>query len=726
MKKIELLAPAGNMESLKAAVAGGCDAVYMGLTVFSARAFAGNFTHEQFQQAIAYCHPRNVRIYVTMNTMLYETEMENAKKEVQFLYDNDVDGILVQDMGLFHYIRTCFPDLDVHCSTQMHIHNLNGVRKMKEEGAARVVLARETPIELVRKAVQTGVEIEVFVYGAICISYSGQCLFSAAMKHRSANRGMCAQCCRLKYYDEDGNPFEEGEYILSPRDLNVIDEIPQLIEAGVASLKIEGRMKRPEYVYLVTKTFREAIDACYERREYKVSKQREKQLKEMFNRDFSKGHLFHDDVTHRMSSYRPNHRGIQVGKVISCHRGRVTVQLTDTISQHDGLRILSDPQDIGINAAKIEKNGKLVNHGDPGDVVVLTCPADQKAGKGDPLQKTTDTVLIEEINTEIREIIRTVPVSVHVCAHVDEPLKMTVKDERNNVVVVCSDQLCQKAQKAPLSRQRIEAAMRKTGELPFEITECSIDCDEIFLPVSVMNETRRKALEFLYEKRQTLHHRSGKQAYAVTLNVTEKPDFRMIVQTEKDIDGVKYNAWVIREKDILPVIHENFDEKKTLSDCIVSSTGDYFCEIRDNVIAGMTCNIANSYALAWCYIQGVQGVIVSSEISDDQLENMITAFHSRYGFTPAVYVPVYGYRNLMYIKDRFRKNPETITDLHGSVYPVKVKDGITVIEEPECHTRHNTAGYGSYVILNDRTDNVQDILEECYEEISGRIQGFHQ
>ncbi|MGM9940965.1 MAG: U32 family peptidase [Bulleidia sp.] len=726
MKKIELLAPAGNMESLKAAVAGGCDAVYMGLTVFSARAFAGNFTHEQFQEAIAYCHPRNVRIYVTMNTMLYETEMENAKKEVQFLYNHDVDGILVQDMGLFHYIRTCYPDLDVHCSTQMHIHNINGVKKMKQEGAARVVLARETPIELIRKAVQTGVEIEVFVYGAICISYSGQCLFSAAMKHRSANRGMCAQCCRLKYYDEDGKPFREGEYILSPRDLNVIDEIPQLIDAGVSSLKIEGRMKRPEYVYLVTKTFREAIDACYAGKPYTVSGLREKHLKEMFNRDFSKGHLFHDDVEHRMSSYRPNHRGITVGKVVSCHRGRVTVHLSEGICQHDGLRILSTPMDIGINAARIEKNGRLVNHADAGDTVVLTCPMDQKARKGDFLQKTTDTVLIEQINAEIRERVRTIPVTMDVYAHVDEPLKIIVTDERNNIVEVCSDVVCQKAQKAPLSTERIESAMTKTGDLPFEIIIRSMDCDEIFLPVSVLNDTRRNALESLYAKRRTLHERKGMKPYSVTLNVTEKPAFRMIVQSDSDIDGVQYNAWIVRKKQILPVIHEDFDEQLILSDCIVSSTGDFSCQLKQGVIAGMTCNIANSYALAWCYMQGVQGVIVSSEISDDQLENMIAGFAARYGFEPAVYLPVYGQRTLMYIKDRFRRNPETITDLHGNVYPVHVEKGVTMIEEPECYTRHNPCAYGSYVILNENVEHIQDILEECYEEISGRIQGIYQ
>ena len=264
MKKTELLAPAGNMEALKAAVAGGCDAVYLGLSRFSARAFAGNFTHEELLEAVRYCHIRDVSVYVTINTMLYESEIEKVKEEIDFLYENDVDALLVQDFGLFHYLRECYPDFDVHCSTQMHIHNLAGVLKMQKEGASRVVMARETPLSLIREACRTGMEIEVFAYGAVCVSYSGQCLMSASIKNRSANRGVCAQCCRLRYYPDDTSSFSAGDYILSPKDLNVIDRLPELLSCGVSSLKIEGRMKRPAYVYLVTKTFREAIDAWYE------------------------------------------------------------------------------------------------------------------------------------------------------------------------------------------------------------------------------------------------------------------------------------------------------------------------------------------------------------------------------------------------------------------------------------------------------------------------------
>ena len=721
IKKTELLAPAGNMESLKAAVAGGCDAIYMGLTCFSARAFAGNFTHEQFQEAIAYCHPRDVRIYVTINTMLYETEIENAKKEVDFLYENDVDGILVQDMGLFHYIRTCYPDLDVHCSTQMHIHNLNGVRKMKEEGAARVVLARETPLSVIEKAVQTGVEIEVFVYGAICISYSGQCLFSSATKNRSANRGMCAQCCRLQYFKPDGSHFPQGDYILSPKDLNVIDELPKLLSAGVASLKIEGRMKRPEYVYLVTKTFREAIDAWYEGKSYTVSKERNKELELMFNRGFSKGHLFGDDVEKRMSQYRPNHRGVTIGTVVSSMKGKVRVRLTDTLHQHDGLRILSSPKDIGLQAIRIEKDGKLVNQADRNDEVVLTIPADAKAKKGDFLQKTTDTDLIDRIDHEIMNTQRGGNVKIHCTAHISEPLCVTITDERGNITSAYSDDVCQKPLKAPLSKERLQEALTKSGDLPLNVTACQIDMDEMFLPISLINATRRKAMEQIVALRTTLHQRRGKKPYEVKLNRCELPSYRLLVHSKQPLDiqkpYLRNFTDGMGENQIMPVVHENYDDETPIHDCVVSSMGDLYAP-HTNVIAGMTCNIANSYAVAYFIDQGCEAVILSSEVSDDQCKALIDAFVNRYGFVPPLYRPVYGRRTIMYIKDRFTQSNTDIKDLHGNLYHVTNENGITLISEPDIHTDRNSCAYGSYLIIDEHTQHIEEIVEEAYEEIS--------
>lgn len=717
MKKTELLAPAGNMDALKAAVAAGCDAVYLGLQIFSARAFAGNFSHEELQEAVRYCHIRDVRVYVTVNTMLFETEIENAKKEIDFLYRIDVDALLIQDLGLFHYVRTCYPNFDVHCSTQMHIHNLAGVRFMQEEGAARAVIARETPLELIREICATGMEVEAFVYGAICISYSGQCLMSSSVKNRSANRGMCAQCCRLKYYPDSGS-FSEGEYILSPKDLNVINELPQLLDTGVCSLKIEGRMKRPEYVYIVTRTFREAIDAYYEGRPYKVSAQRMKDLMLMFNRGFSKGHLFHASTEERMSHYRPNHVGVNIGTVLQYKDGQVQVKLTDTLYQHDGLRILNEPHDTGLTAVKITMNGKLVAKAEKGDVVWLECTAKPKPRKGQKLQKTTDAVLLEKIRRQIGTV-RQSPVRLTYTARINRPFAVQAEDDRGNSVWYESSFITQKAKNAPLSSKRIAEALKKTGEEPYEVVSVEGEMDDIFLPVSVLNEARRAVLQQLSDIRAILHgDRSEPLPYQVSLSEPEVRTRQLLV-SERDMDIPEDPRWTVADE--TAVVDENLADGCQKENMVLSEIGDLY-QIKEGCIGGMTLNIANSYSIAYAMKKGLTSVILSSEMNNDQIRMTLEAFEKRYGFVPKVYRLVYGRRVLMYIKDHFRKDTSlnAINDLHGNNYKVVYNSKQAEILEPQAYVSSNPYCWGSYLIP-DASADYKEIVEEAYEEIHGRI-----
>lgn len=723
MRKPELLAPAGSMDSLKAAVAAGCDAVYLGMTNFSARAFAGNFDREQLQEAVRYCHTRNVKVYVTMNTMLYETEIENAVKDVGFLYHADVDALLIQDFGLFDYVRTCYPDFDVHCSTQMHIHNLAGVKFMQSQGAARVVMARETPIELIEEAVKTGMEIEVFAYGAICISYSGQCLMSASLKNRSANRGMCAQCCRLKYFHEDGTPFEEGEYLLSPKDLNVIDRLPELMKAGVSSLKVEGRMKRPEYVYLVIKTFREAIDAFAEGRDYKVSFKRQKELLLMFNRGFSHGHLFHDGTEERMSWYRPNHMGITIGTVVRYEKGRVLVKLTDTLNQNDGLRIINEPTDTGLTAVKIEKDGRLVSSASAGDTVWLECKSKPVPKKGQKLHKTSDKKLIDFIDSEIAQE-RTSPVSMHYEAYAGKPFTVTVRDERDNTVSASSDFIVEPARSAPLSAEKIISSLSKTGGLPYEAVTVEGKAGDIFMPVSVMNETRRQALEKLNELRSVLHPlRTEAKPYHCELEKrTGWNEQVLLITNEKDPEGWNESEYTLTyaADPVQPLQNEAVRQKHM----ILSQAGDFGMDNED-CLAGMTLNIANSYAAAYALKQkGVSGVIFSSEMNNEQIRSTLEAFEKRYGFAPYTARLVYGRRTLMYIKDGFLKNrnENTIADFHGNIFKLAYNSGKVEIKEPHPYVSDNPYCMASAVLIDGKPDEYKEITEEAYEEFHERIQ----
>ena len=714
MKKAELLAPAGNMEALIAAVQAGCDAVYLGLNSFSARAFADNFSREELVEAVRYCHIRGVKVYVTMNTILYEPEIEAAKDQIQFLYDHNVDALLIQDFGLFHYVRTCFPDFEVHCSTQMHIHNMSGIEYMKTQGVKRVVLARESPIELVEKACKSGMDIEVFAYGAICISYSGQCQFSVVTKQRSANRGMCAQCCRMKYYKEDGTEFEEGEYILSPKDLNVIDQLPKLLAAGVSSLKIEGRMKRPEYVWLITKTFREAIDAYYRNESYHVTKKRQEELKLMFNRGFSEGHLFHDDVSKRMSQYRPNHQGIVIGEVVDFYKGKVKVKLTKPLYQHDGLRILSEPEDIGLTAVKIyDQKNLLVNSANPGQIVTLECK-EGRPKKGQKLHKTTDTRLLDEVQHHIEEYRRLVDITVSYEAKIGQPLKLVVSDGEHTVVQESSINL-EQAKNAPLSKEKIEAGLAKTGAFAYRITKFMGEIENIFLPVSVINETRRLALEKLDDLRAVQHVRKGIQEYYYhTDNIFDR-NYKYIIQTKKPREFDCENYLNVVENDtVTPVIHESQEGTTTLVNTVLSQAGD-FNNILVDCIGGMTLNVVNSYAIAYLLsIPGIKGVILSGEMSDFQIEKTLDAFEQRYGFKAPVYKLIYGKRTLMHIKDRFSKeqNLKFMSDLHGNRYEMSYNASEVSILESSAFKTGNPFCMGSYLILDDETINIKSILED--------------
>ena len=709
------------MDALKAAVSAGCNAVYLGCTNFSARAFAGNFNHEELLEAVRFCHIRNVKVYVTMNTLIFECEMEQAMQEVDFLYHADVDALLIQDYGLFHRIRIQYPDFELHCSTQMHIHNPAGCKFMKEQGAARAVLARETTIETVRKCVETGMEIEVFAYGALCVSYSGQCLMSSSVKNRSGNRGVCAQMCRLRFYPSEKTgrvPSSGGEFALAMKDLNVLERIPELIDAGVSSLKIEGRMKKSEYVYLVTKTFREAIDAYYAGKEWHLSKERYIQLKKLFNRGFTEGYLFHDDFAKRMSMERPNHRGVPVGKVIRYRDGRVLVRLSEPLSQHDGLRILNEPIDTGLTAVKIEKNGRLVNAAFPGDEVWLECHSKPIPKPGQILLQTSDTKLLEELRRKMNEAKRVMRVKVVCEGKAGEPLKLTAADEEGNTVRSESNQPLQKAMKAPLSEDRIRKALEKTGEEPYDAeTEIRI-LDAVFLPVNELNETRRKLYASLSEKRAVRHARTSARPYVFDGVRSVPLSSPLLILDERpghENDEFPYN----RKR--LPVVNEQECDRIPVVQSIVSNAGDLWLA-NDQCTAGMSFNITNSWSMAFFLsMPGIDSLIISSECTDEMVKDMLEGFEKRYGKQAGAYQLVYGRRPMMYIREYPFEHPY-LTDLEGRMYPLVRQDGCTVILEPEPCRRANRYCRGSCLIFTVETEEESEaIKEEAYEEIFGRI-----
>lgn len=298
MKKIELLAPAGDISCLKAAINAGCDAVYLAGKLFGARAFVNNFRDDELIYAIKYAHLYGVKVYLTVNTIIYEREVEKFINYIRFVHKNNIDAVIIQDLGMLDLVRKKFPNLEVHASTQMHIHNYEGALFAKKMGIKRVVIARETKLDVIKKIKDNiDIELECFIHGALCVSYSGQCLMSSLIGNRSGNRGTCAQCCRKSYdlYDENNNKLNKDKYLLSMKDLCTLDNIDKIISSGVDSLKIEGRAKRPAYVYLVVSIYRKVIDEYYKTGKLNIDDKYIIELKKMFNRCFTKGFVLNEE-----------------------------------------------------------------------------------------------------------------------------------------------------------------------------------------------------------------------------------------------------------------------------------------------------------------------------------------------------------------------------------------------------------------------------------------------
>ena len=340
---VELLSPVGDFESLKAAVQNGADSVYFGGDTFSARAFAKNFSSDELKKVISYAKLRGVKTNLTLNTLIKDDEFPQAFALAKSAYENGIDAIIVQDLGLAMQLIRCFPDLPIHASTQMTVHNLNGALELQQLGFKRVVLSRELSAnEIAYICKNSNIEIECFIHGALCISYSGQCLFSSILGGRSGNRGKCAGPCRLPFtLLEDNTPIDSG-YLLNTRDLCGLDFLPFLIKAGVSCFKIEGRMKSPEYVATVTRIYRKYIDLALSGKEYHIEEKDKKDLLQIFNRGMSSsGHLSNEPNTQLVYKENPSNMGLFLGIVqkYNSKKGYITLKLKEPISIGDSISL---------------------------------------------------------------------------------------------------------------------------------------------------------------------------------------------------------------------------------------------------------------------------------------------------------------------------------------------------------------------------------------------------
>ncbi len=512
MRDVELLAPVGSFEALKAAVQNGANAVYLGGKDFGARASANNFDRDELKEAVKYAHIRGVQVFVTTNTLRKENEIEDFLEYAKFLYDIDVDAIILQDIGMARLIKRELPDFELHASTQMVAHSLEDVKYLESVGFDRVVLAREVTVEEIKYICDNcKADIEVFVHGALCVCYSGQCLMSSMIGNRSGNRGRCAQPCRQRYELIDVYTGEvvnsNGDYLLSPRDLNAIEEIDKVIDAGVHSLKIEGRMKRPEYVATVIDGYRKTIDEYLATNKLNVSDETINDLYTIFNRKFTKGLLLGDVGKDMMNSQLPNNQGLYVGTVVDYNKKakRLKIKLANTLKKGDGINL------GGGTIGRIIKNGNIETIGYKGETIELDFVGE--ARKGQIVFKTSDSELMDRVQatfTQDKEFVKNI-IDAKITIKLGQNPILTLKDRHSNEATIEGDKIVEEAMKVALSKEKVETQLRKLGNTPYELDLLEIELDDnVSLPISLLNQMRRDCIELLDKERVSIKNRKYK------------------------------------------------------------------------------------------------------------------------------------------------------------------------------------------------------------------------
>lgn len=574
---MELLAPAGNKESLIAAINSGADAIYLSGKKFGARAYALNFSNEELKEAIRIGKIYGVKIYVTMNTLVKENEVEEFLDQVEFLYANGVDAILMQDFGMICLCLKKFPNLEIHASTQAHNVSKEGIDFLYKLGVKRVVLPREMSLEEI-KQIETPVEKEVFVHGALCVSYSGRCLMSQVLGGRSGNRGECAGCCRFpwKLYKND-KLINEG-YLLSMKELNLSEDVRRLTPY-VDSLKIEGRMKSPSYVSFITNYYRKILN------KEEITEIEKENLQSLFYRGFTKGHLLASkDLINKTS---PNHTGLPIGKVLEVTDDKIIILLDKELKQEDGIRFLESGKGMIVNYL-YDMKGKLISKGNAKQKIML----DNKIGLTslDTVSLTTNHKLM----TSFDNITRKVPIHIKVMAKKNKPLEVIFS--KDDVEVKEQGNIVEQARNAAVTKERLISQVEKLGNTPFSSKNIEVEMDDdIFIPMTEINIIRRTLTERLIGK----------------LRMT----FKEPVINRFNLDYVDVDSIDINNYKEIPACQFNIKERFGIIHEIIDGRGKDF-------VAASSCNITNHYTAYFLAYYGYKGVTLSTESTDNELNTL--------------------------------------------------------------------------------------------------------
>ena len=618
MSKHELLIPAGDMDSLRQAVLNGADAVYLGCKLFGARKFAKNFDNEEIVEAIKFCHLYGVKIYVTMNTLVKNDEVDTFINQAKFLHEAGVDALIVQDFGMICLLREMFPNLEIHASTQANTSSIDTCRMFYNLGVKRVVFSRELSIDQIDN-IDVPIEKEAFIHGALCISYSGCCLMSSMLGGRSGNRGECAGCCRMKFNLLDNNTYvEKDKYLLSTKELNTSSCIDRLLNSSIYSFKVEGRMKGPLYVGFITRFYRSLIDGKKINFEEETNK-----LKTIFNREFTVGRIFGENDYNLMNTKSPNHIGLEVGRA-SIYKDKIKIELNKNIilNQYDAIRFLNSNKGLIINFL-YDKNMLLTSSSD--DV----CFVDNKIGleEDDIVSITQDYLLGKEFENSGD---RKVEVSFKVKAQLNSELFVSISDGYN--IVSFSDGLITEAVNVPTSSDVIIEKLNKLGDTPFVCSNFDILLDEnVFVPMKILNDLRRKCCDEL------INIRSNVCNEVITKDV--------VFDRFSDDETITNNktCTVFREDQLKSALSRNIRriyvcDKELFDKCSYdysnipnkSLISDYI-DFNENIIGNYTLNVFNIYTAYYLKKMGLHIIPLSCELNDYEILTFIKLFKEKFG-----------------------------------------------------------------------------------------------
>lgn len=635
MEKHELLVPAGDMACLRQAVFNGCDAVYLACKNFGARKFATNFTNEEIVEAIKFCHLYGVKLYVTMNTLVKNSEVDQFLEQAFFLHESGVDALIVQDFGMICLLKKMYPNLEIHASTQANISSSEVCKLYYDLGVKRVVFARELSIDEI-DSIAVPIEKEAFIHGALCISYSGCCLMSSMLGGRSGNRGECAGCCRMPFkLERGGEVISSGNYLLSTKELNTVTEIDRLKKSSIYSFKIEGRMKSPLYVGFITNLYRRLIDGEKVDLDYETDR-----LKTIFNREFTVGRLFNVSDKEFMNIKSPNHIGLRIGRVVDFVKDKIKIELDDNqiLNQYDAIRFLSSNKGFVVNFL-YDKKMNLVNSSNK------ICYVDNKVGlqKNDIVCKTQDYLL----NAEFENVVpKKINISFRVKARLGSLLVVEISDGINKFSI--ESDVIQESINAPVAKENIIRQLSKLGDTPFICRCFDIEIDKnIFIPLRDLNEIRRSLVAKLIDKRE-----NSKAEVVVNRDffdncldesyVFEK-NRSCYVNNREQLDAcleIGINRIYVNNRELYEEYKSNDNIYLVIPRCNFNITdklgeksfvSDYFDFSLVNCIGNYTLNVTNIYTAYFLKLIGLKTVTLSVELSEDEIIDFIDNYNKAFG-----------------------------------------------------------------------------------------------